>query len=409
MSNLSAEPFVIFLNFAALILYNLRAFSFCCSILELGQNYRLAKPISILVNCLLLAAVLFLRLPVLLAYLLVYLDILLQFCMSFHGNILVFLFGSGTFLFHLMNVQMIVTSLFVLTLGVTSPQEFLPLFPSALFFTLLLVVALLEVFRRAVNQDTLRLLLQNNGQLFFVTISLMLINIYLLILSISYNGQSYSPLASLFLLCTGVLLFGAFYTSFQHAARMSVLLEYEVKSHILEQQLIQSYQDIGTLEGFAFTDALTEIHNRRFGLEQLSRLLESGEPACVCFLDIDHLKEVNDQFGHEEGDRYILRVVRALSDVLTNTNTLARLGGDEFLLLMPHQSEKSVKALLEGVRRTLSRFTGDYLSSISYGILELKKGGELTASEVLRQADRRMYQYKQAHHGERIRQTDKTP
>lgn len=85
----------------------------------------------------------------------------------------------------------------------------------------------------------------------------------------SYNGQAYSTLAATFLLSTSFLLFGLFYTFFLHTVKMSVLLEYEVKSKHLEQQLKDTYKDMETLQSFAFTSTLTMVHNRHYGMEQL--------------------------------------------------------------------------------------------------------------------------------------------
>ena len=124
---------------------------------------------------------------------------------------------------------------------------------------------------------------------------------------------------------------------------MSVLLEYKAKSHTLEQNL----EDLDAMQEAALTDTLTEVHNRRYGLEALDRQLASGEPGCVCFVDVDRLKSVNDQYGHDEGDQYILQVVRALSEVLSGSDTLTRLGGDEFLLLLSGRTEAEADSLLE--------------------------------------------------------------
>lgn len=386
----------VFLSFAALILYDLRAFSFSASILELRPNHRLAKLFSILTNCVLLALIFAMGLPMLLSYLIVYLAVLLELCMIFRGQAVLLLFGSGNFLFHLMDVQMIVAALYVLLFDIPTPEEFFRRYPSSVFLTLLLVTALLEVFRRGVDQAALRLLLKNNGQLLFATTSMSLINIYLLILSVSYGGQAYSALAAVFLLCTGVLLFGAFYTAFQHALRMSVLLEYKAKSHTLEQKLEQSQEDLDAMQEAASTDALTAVHNRRYGLAALDRQLAAGEPGCVCFVDIDQLKSVNDQYGHDEGDQYILRVVRALAEVLSSQDTLARLGGDEFLLILPGRTETEAEPLLERVREKLNTSATCYRSSISYGILALRAEDRLSVSEALRRADAKMYEDKLA-------------
>lgn len=103
----------LFLSFAALILYDLRAFSFSASILQLRPNHRLSKLFSILANCVLLALIFVLGLPMLLSYLILYLVVLLELCMMFQGQAVLLLFGSGNFLFHLMDVQMIAAALYV--------------------------------------------------------------------------------------------------------------------------------------------------------------------------------------------------------------------------------------------------------------------------------------------------------
>lgn len=384
----------VLLDFAALILYDLRAFSFCGAVLELRASHRLAKPVSLLVNCLLLAAIFWLRLPVLLGFLIVYLIMLLEFCILFRGKILIFLFGSGDFLFHLMNTQMIVTALYVLLYRIGSAEAFFARFPSAVFLSLLLVTVFLEVSRRALDREAVRMLLRNDGQLLFATTSMMLIDIYLILLSVSYGGQAYSPMAAIFLLCTGILLFGAFYTAFQHALRMSLLLEYQAKSRALEDQLEQSNEHLAAARTAADTDALTQVPNRRYGLKALERQLSAGQGGCVCFLDIDHLKEVNDQYGHQEGDRYILRVVQTLRGSLAERDVLARLGGDEFLLLRPGAGEADTRRLLEQVRASLAASASRYRSSISYGVLALSAKERLSVGEVLSRVDNGMYRYK---------------
>lgn len=389
----------ILLDIAMLTLYALRVFSFCGTILQMNLSYKFAKPLSILINNLLLLIVISWRMPILICYLVVYLAILLQFCLMFQGDIRTFLFGSWNFMFHLMNVQMIVSSIYVLLFDVSTVEEFIPLFPSSAFITILLVIVILEVFSRMVDLESLRLLLKNKGQLMFATTSMMLIDIYLLILSISYNAVAYSILTAVFLLFTGFLLFGAFYTSLQHAVRMSMLLEYQKRSSDLERELEQSYEHLDAVQTTALTDELTKVRNRRYGMNALSQQLSSNIPGCVCFIDIDNLKVINDQYGHGEGDRYILRVVQGLQEVLNQSDTLARLGGDEFLLLRPFQSEVDSIALLERVRKNLSNSASKYCASISYGVLELVAENRVSVSEVLRQVDAKMYSYKVSRRG----------
>ena len=177
---------------------------------------------------------------------------------------------------------------------------------------------------------------------------------------------------------------------------MSVMMERELKSRLLEEQLQATREDVEELQAFAFIDTLTAVHNRRFGLEELDKRLKAREIFCLCFLDIDRLKSVNDTYGHEEGDHYILDVVKVLTSACKREDTLSRMGGDEFMLLLPHTAYLEAETRLQDVHETVSRIPSLYHPSVSYGIVEVGTDAGLNASEILRQADREMYRFKRA-------------
>lgn len=356
------------------------------------------KLVSLAAGYIALSFTLFCSLPVLIRFLIIYFMVMLLFLYLFQGGIIDFIFGSGTFMFHVMNVKMVVTSIFILIYGIPSYSVFQE--KGFHFFctcvTILLLLISLEIFQRTFDRNMLQTLMKTGSQLRFVTSSMMLINIYLLILSISYNDQAYSNLAGIFLLFTALLLFSAFYTSFWHALKMSIMLENEIKSRRLEEQLRATKEDVEELQVFAFTDTLTSIHNRRYGLEELDRLLRGHIPFCLCFLDIDHLKYVNDTFGHDEGDQYILNVVRVLSGSCSEGDTLSRMGGDEFMLLMPQISHTAAAERLDKISDAVSKIPSVYHPSVSYGIAEVKSDNDMSSSQILRHADLEMYQNKQS-------------
>lgn len=138
------------------------------------------------------------------------------------------------------------------------------------------------------------------------------------------------------------------------------------------------------------------MHNRRFGLDELSKHIQTKIPFCLCFLDIDHLKYVNDTYGHEEGDHYILNVVKVISSACLEGDTLSRMGGDEFMLLLPHTSYETAMERMQGIAEAVARIPSVYHPSVSYGIVEVSADTELDASQILQRADYKMYQYKQA-------------
>ncbi len=107
----------------------------------------------------------------------------------------------------------------------------------------------------------------------------------------------------------------------------------------------------------AYTDALTGCPNRRYIDEFLesatARAREDGSPLVAAFLDIDNFKLLNDYVGHEEGDRVLTRVARALEATLQPPVAFARFGGDEFVAVFPgaelHEAQRTIDRLRQAV------------------------------------------------------------
>jgi two-component system cell cycle response regulator len=118
------------------------------------------------------------------------------------------------------------------------------------------------------------------------------------------------------------------------------------------------------LYGLATHDELTGIFNRRFFVEETSRMLEEATPLCLILFDLDGFKQINDTFGHLAGDR-VLRDAGALFQRNTRTEDLiARLGGDEFVMVV-------ARLPLADVQRIAARLTDDI------GALQWSAGPEM--------------------------------
>src|SRR4029450_5368687 len=107
----------------------------------------------------------------------------------------------------------------------------------------------------------------------------------------------------------------------------------------------------------ARTDALTGLANRRSveetGTAELRRQARSGRPIAVILCDVDHFKRINDEHGHEVGDRSIRAVGDSLRSVMRATDTLGRWGGEEFLAILPETSAEEAAHLAERMRATV--------------------------------------------------------
>lgn len=166
------------------------------------------------------------------------------------------------------------------------------------------------------------------------------------------------------------------------------------------RQVISEREQRLAAERRASTDKLTGLLNRSGGEEALAKLAraaeETGAPATVILLDIDHFKAVNDRFGHAAGDEALRCVARALAEAVRAQDTVCRWGGEEFLLLLPgvsvQQAAGPLERLLSTVRAQPVPEVGHV--TLSAGGCDLSEAG--TPDEALKLADERLYAAKAA-------------
>nr|WP_274522216.1 sensor domain-containing diguanylate cyclase [Ectothiorhodospira mobilis] len=182
-------------------------------------------------------------------------------------------------------------------------------------------------------------------------------------------------------------------------------------------------QATARISHMAFHDALTQLPNRRLIQDRIRHAMEHGQRhgryGALLFLDLDHFKALNDSHGHAVGDRLLQQVAARLKGCLRESDTVARLGGDEFVVLLEgldrNESLARDQALQAGhkILKSLSLpyELGDleYIATPSIGLC-LFRGEGLEVDELMRRADRAMYQVKKAgRNGLRLFQATATP
>lgn len=158
------------------------------------------------------------------------------------------------------------------------------------------------------------------------------------------------------------------------------------------------------LDQMAIRDPLTGLYNRRFFDEALTRewqqFQRSGEAFTVIIMDVDAFKAINDDYGHEAGDRALQQVSVTLRANLRESDLIARVGGDEFAALLPRtdteQSRQVVEKLSDVLQSLRLMTTEDEIPmSLSVGTATVPGFPPVTsAAELLRVADKRMYEAK---------------
>lgn len=151
-------------------------------------------------------------------------------------------------------------------------------------------------------------------------------------------------------------------------------------------------------------DELTGLYNRRGFLEvasqQLALAQQSGRPALLFFVDFNGMKAINDQLGHEQGDRALIETADVLRVTFRGSDVVARLGGDEFVALLPHGDATQLTQFSERVQRELETRNAapnrSYRLSASIGAAAFDPAQPETIEALLAKADARMYEQKRS-------------
>jgi len=151
----------------------------------------------------------------------------------------------------------------------------------------------------------------------------------------------------------------------------------------------------------AYTDPLTKTSNRTAFNDSLQREIQlahrNARHLSIIFFDIDHFKEVNDQFGHECGDIALTSAATCIKEVVRSSDMVFRFGGEEFVILLSDTNTNGAMVMAERIRSKIENHTIAYGMDIvkltaSLGVSSLK--GNDTADSLIKRADDAMYSAK---------------
>lgn len=161
---------------------------------------------------------------------------------------------------------------------------------------------------------------------------------------------------------------------------------------------LQRRHDLARLEHQATRDHLTGLVNRGQLFAALDRLAASGQPYGICYVDLDHLKPVNDALGHLAGDEVLVECARRLEQAVRPGDVAARLGGDEFAVACAAVTEAGLDAVAAAIVDALAqpfRAAGWTVPTTASVGCALARAGE-APDEAVVAADKALYQAKAA-------------
>jgi diguanylate cyclase (GGDEF)-like protein len=146
-------------------------------------------------------------------------------------------------------------------------------------------------------------------------------------------------------------------------------------------------------------DDLTGLRNRREFVARARVALALGRryrhSVAILLIDLDRFKEVNDRFGHQAGDRALVRVARVLRHELRESDTAARIGGDELVALLPQTGIAAAAQVAERIRRAVAGDPGEPPVTVTIGCAAAS-GPRSQLGRLLRAADQALYAAKAA-------------
>ncbi len=161
-------------------------------------------------------------------------------------------------------------------------------------------------------------------------------------------------------------------------------------------------KEIKSLTYKAYHDSLTGLPNRTYLFERIESAImqahRSANPFAIMFIDLDGFKTINDNYGHDFGDKMLQLVAERLIEITRETDMVARLAGDEFCVHLMNmetaaQSARVAKAIIDGFRKPIAFDDAEFVINLSIGISHYPMDGQ-TTKQLMKNADVAMYEAK---------------
>ncbi len=171
---------------------------------------------------------------------------------------------------------------------------------------------------------------------------------------------------------------------------------------LILNDITESKQLEDRLSTMSITDELTGLYNRRgfitLSEQQLKVAERTKKNLLLFFVDLDKLKQINDQWGHQEGDKALIKIANILKETFRKSDIIGRMGGDEFAVLTIDTHDKTGEILLNRLLKSLDNYSKSerrkYPLSLSTGMARYNPETPRSSEELMAQADRLMYEDK---------------
>ena len=211
--------------------------------------------------------------------------------------------------------------------------------------------------------------------------------------TVIYFRKQFGTKTFIFLIIYFILPFiGGSLTPFVYDIRIDILSVTFVIACLFVGVQVSENTSHKMFEKLSFQDAMTGLYNRNYLImnpDDVKRKL----PCCYVMFDLNHLKEINDRYGHNKGDEYIQQFSNIIKKIVPENAEAIRLGGDEFLVILPKHDIIKCKSFLETYLEECS--APGINESAAYGFA-IRTTGMQSEDEIIAAADGEMYSQKKS-------------
>ena len=180
---------------------------------------------------------------------------------------------------------------------------------------------------------------------------------------------------------------------------ISIIREQKEIKKELEANLTKSVEMNKVLDQMSRIDPMTGVTNRRGFFQTIKSIITDknnfGKKAIAVYADMDNLKIVNDEFGHDDGDFAIKTIARVLSESFRNSDVVGRMGGDEFAAFAIVDQENFPQEIKNRIQASMKEFNDHcdkpYYVNISIGVYEFVIDETVNFEQILNKADAELY------------------
>lgn len=301
-------------------------------------------------------------------------NVFISAAVSFFTNVIVILSDicGGLIMYHIFNISL--------------EQLTNKAFSNLLFHVIMLLIATLlsEVVNRTCRDSYIHKKILKKHEIFLPL--LFIITLYIISILSVLNTMQLESLYEAQLLST-IIIFMI----------MSLIISYFVflKEHLIQKNEYESIKM--KIEVDAMTNTLTRDFGLKYMREQIVICSNKNIPISFGFIDINNLKLINDNYGHLEGDKSIIKVSEVINNILRKSDLICRIGGDEFIFALPGCNYEKAEDVVNRLKFHLEKESMEsaYEISVSVGLYEKNPLIDINLEDIINKIDKEMYKDKQ--------------